>query len=60
MDSGKWAERYSVDCDLFTHLSDVGGPMALNNLQVLEMLNKHVELIKKDQGGHSSHTSQNN
>lgn len=59
-DKKAWSQKVSDTYNLFTHLADVGGPMALNNLKMVEILNKHVEVIKKDKGGHSSHTTQNN
>lgn len=59
-DKEAWTKKVSDTYNLFQHLTDVGGPMVMNNIDMLKLLETKVEVIKKDQGGHSSHTSQNN
>lgn len=59
-DKEAWTKKVTDTYNLFQHLADVGGPMALSNIKILEMLDKHVEATRIDKGGHSSHTTQNN
>ncbi len=59
-DKEAWNKKVSDTYNLFQHLCDVAGPMVMRNIDVLELLDKHDEVIKKDKGGHSSHTTQNN
>lgn len=46
--------------NMFTVLADCGGPLFLNAMDAVKLLENHIEVIYKSPGGHTSHEQQNN
>lgn len=59
-DKEAWNKSVSDTTNMLMCIVDSTGPQIVALMDLLEKLEKHIEIIRDDKGGHSSHATQNN